>query len=55
MRETLIRIYNTLNRITVQGRDNLDQLLGCMQAIQALIEMESSKQSTEEGEEESDG
>lgn len=57
MRDKLIAIAATLNTITVQGRDNLDRLLGCMQMIERIVtEMDAAKEeernnSIEEGEE----
>ena len=50
MRDTLIAIFQTLNQITVQGRGNLDRLLGCIQALERLIE-QIPEQSEEKGEE----
>jgi len=57
MRDKLIAIAATLNTITVQGRDNLDRLLGCMQMIERIVaemdaaEEEEQDNSIEEGEE----
>ena len=52
MRETLITLYNTLCRISVSGKDNLDHLLGCLQVLQRLIEQESVPAAETEPEEE---
>lgn len=35
---TLDAVAKTLNKITVQGRENLDMLLGCILAIERIDE-----------------
>lgn len=33
MKETLIAVIGTLNKISVSGEDDLDRLLGCIQTL----------------------
>ena len=37
-RDTLVRVLNTLNQITVSGADNLDKLLGCILAVRKILD-----------------
>lgn len=56
-RNNLIAVASTLNTITVQGRENLDRLLGCIQMLERMVadmdaaEEEEQDNSVEEGEE----
>lgn len=56
-RNNLIAVASTLNTITVQGRENLDRLLGCIQMLERMVadmdaaEEEEQDYSVEEGEE----
>lgn len=56
-RNNIIAVASTLNTITVQGRDNLDRLLGCIQMLEKMVadmdaaEEEEQDNSVEEGEE----
>ena len=36
--DTMITLHGTLNRVEVRGRENIDMLLGCMRAIEKLLE-----------------
>lgn len=38
MMEKIIAIINTLNKIEVHGTENLDRLLGCILALQSILE-----------------
>lgn len=37
MKEKLAQILRTLNQISVQGSQNLNRLLGCIQAIEQML------------------
>lgn len=41
----LQRLLYTLNQLQVQGRDNLDRLLGCIQTVERRIASLSGEQS----------
>ncbi len=41
-RQLLARIRNTLNGIEVRGEENLNGLLGCIQALDSLIAREEA-------------
>ena len=44
MKQKIALIINTLNQIEVKGSDNLDKLLGSIQALEKmLIDMEEDK------------
>ena len=43
MLKELQAIKNTLNLIEVHGEDNLNSLLGCIQAVNALIHEQSKE------------
>ena len=52
---TLRGLLATLCDIEVKGRENLDKLLGCILAVEALIQAEGQELPAEETEEEADG
>lgn len=35
--QTLINVINTLNQITVSGFENMNKLLGCIQALDRIV------------------
>ena len=37
MKQTLIAVIRTLNAVTVSGADNMNRLLGCIQALESLL------------------
>ena len=43
MLQKLYAIKNTLNQLEVKGEANLDKLLGCIQAVNALIHEQSKE------------
>lgn len=49
IRKTLERVIYTLNRIDVRGQDNLNALLGCIQAVEKVTAVlaEAQKQAAE--------
>ena len=49
MKEMLIAVINTLNGISVQGKDNLDRLLGSIQALEKLLKEQSEEKGEENG------
>lgn len=42
-KETLIKIFNTLNELEVKGYDNMNRLFGVMHTIKTAIEKEENK------------
>lgn len=52
--EILERVVYTLDTITVSGKDNMDKLLGCINALESFIKVAKVQQSekTEREEEE---
>lgn len=36
IRGTIARIIYTINQVDVRGKDNMDKLLGCIQALERL-------------------
>lgn len=49
MEELIRRVLNTLDKIEVKGRDNLDKMLGCMQTLQKVAnEMAANNKATEQ-------
>lgn len=52
IRETLIAVIRTLDTLTVRGRENMDRLLGCMNAIDQVIASLNEEPAAEEPEEE---
>lgn len=54
IKQTIDRVIYTLNRIDVRGRDNLNSLLGCIQALDgasaklAELQVQASQESKEE-------
>ena len=60
MAELLQYILNTLNTINVHGAEDMQKMLGCMEAIKQLIELanhppDESEEPKEEGSELTDG
>ena len=53
MEEIIRRVIATLNTVEVKGRDNLDKVLGCMQALDkvadALRHNRETMEKTKEG------
>lgn len=49
IKKTLDRVVYTLNRIDVRGQDNLNALLGCIQAVEkaTAVLAEAQKQAAE--------
>lgn len=41
-------IISTLNGIEVKGKDNLDKLLGCIMALEAILEADSKEKNADE-------
>ena len=41
----LERITYTLNTITISGKDNIDKMLGCINALESMIKMAKVQQS----------
>ena len=39
-RKLLKNIINTLDTVEVKGRDNLDKLLGCINALESMLKQE---------------
>ena len=44
-------IINSLNQIEVKGRENLDRLLGCILALEAVLEAQTTTEEITPGEE----
>lgn len=38
MEQMIRKVISTLDRVEVRGRENLDRLLGCMQALEKIAE-----------------
>lgn len=38
MEELIRKVLNTLDKVEVRGKDNLDKMLGCMQALQKVAD-----------------
>lgn len=54
--ELLERVVFTLNTVTVSGKDNMDKLLGCINALESFIKVAKVQQSAKiESEEENNG
>lgn len=49
-RDTLVRVLNTLNQITVSGADNLDKLLGCILAVRKILDNDAQPGNAHPGE-----
>jgi len=49
---TLVAIKSTLNSIQVSGEENLDKMLGCIQALNALINKHEEEQHADDNAEE---
>lgn len=47
METFLIQLLESLNRIEIKGKDNLDILLGCMMAIENAISQLNTPEETE--------
>ena len=45
---TILDVINTLNTIEVKGKDNLDKLLGCIMALEAMREAEKNEEDATE-------
>lgn len=41
--ELLRRVLSTLDTISISGKNNLDKMLGCMNAIESIIRVEEVK------------
>ena len=46
-KQKLISILRTLNNIEVHGKQNMDRLLGCIQAIESMLTESEEKESDE--------
>ena len=44
MNDKLNQIIYTLNQIEVHGAENLNRLLGCIQALQSLLQKDGDKE-----------
>lgn len=42
-KELLQRVIQTLNNIDVRGKSNLDRLLGCINALEAMMQTTEDK------------
>ena len=51
MKDTLIAIIRTLNSISVSGAENMNRLLGCIQALEGIV-AELSKPEEKDGRQE---
>lgn len=47
IRGTIARIIYTINQVDVRGKDNMDKLLGCIQALEGLQERMKAEQDKE--------
>lgn len=48
MTEKLIAVLNVLNKVEVKGKNNLDRLLGCIQALEeAVLELQITESQKE--------
>lgn len=52
MKDTLIAIIRTLNGISVCGSENLNRLLGCIQALESMVADMSKPEGKENGRQE---
>lgn len=53
IRRTILNVIQTLNGVTVQGKSNLDRLLGCIIALENTVRALDEKEAeTDEGQEE---
>jgi len=50
--QTIVAVRNTLDKITVSGEENLDKMLGCIQALNALINKHEEEQHADDNAEE---
>lgn len=50
--EILERVVYTLDTITISGKDNMDKLLGCINALESFIKIAKVQQSKNPGSEE---
>jgi len=56
MNITLIKmVISTLDGVEVRGKDNLDRLLGCINALESLVKQAEMTAGTEKKEEEANG
>ena len=55
MKELIDAIIESLNKVEVKGKDNLDYLLGSILALEQLSKALEGSQGTEEAEGEADG
>ena len=49
MEQKIALIINTLNQIEVRGYNNLNKLLGCIQALEEILEETKAKESAANG------
>lgn len=45
--ELIKQIINTLEQIEVHGKDNMSKLLGCIYALEGMIQQEQSEEETD--------
>lgn len=43
-------VINTLDSVEVRGKDNMSKLLGCIQALEKIIEQARNETQSEDGE-----
>lgn len=46
-RATIAGVINTLDQITVKGRENMDMLLGCILALEGVVREEKTDARTD--------
>ena len=49
-KKLLRNIINTLDAVEIKGRDNMDKLLGCINALASMIKVMEAETKTEETE-----
>ena len=49
-KKLLRNIINTLESIEIKGRDNMDKLLGCINALESMIKLMEAERKSEETE-----
>lgn len=48
-KQLIFNIINTLEQVEVHGSANLNRLLGCIQALESIIQQEQSEGESEDG------
>ena len=54
VKETLSALLNTLNAISVSGKENMNRLLGCIMTVESLMQLAETCGNTAEKEERHD-